>query len=158
MSGTWCYKTVEQRFWDQTQKINNGCIEWIGTITDTGYGMLSVEYKKYYAHRFAFYLATGNHPPKGKYVCHSCDNKKCVNIEHLFVGSPQDNSLDASKKGRLTSVRKLSKDKINKIRELCSRKIMSQRDIAFLMETTQTTVSEIYRNKFKYEAKARIDE
>ena len=53
-----------------------------------------------YAHRFSFELFYGP-IPDGIYVCHRCDVPACVNPEHLFLGTCQDNLVDASKKGRL---------------------------------------------------------
>ena len=51
------------------------------------------------AHRAAYMLFVGE-IPEGKQVCHTCDVKNCVNTDHLFVGTQQDNMLDMHKKGR----------------------------------------------------------
>lgn len=63
------------------------------------YGRVHFNYKTYKAHRLAFMLCKGS-VPEGMYVCHSCDNPKCVNPDHLFLGSGRDNALDMLHKGR----------------------------------------------------------
>ena len=72
------------------------------------------------AHRFAWLLTYGTQP--SGLLCHICDNRKCVRPEHLFEGSPGDNTQDARSKGRLASGeshgrRKLTKRQVARIRE-----------------------------------------
>lgn len=71
------------------------CWEWRGTLFSNGYGRFRGEG----AHRVSFRLAHG-HVPAGRYICHRCDNPKCVRPEHLFVGTPRDNVQDMIRKGR----------------------------------------------------------
>ena len=77
----------------------NGCWEWQGSKS-RGYGKLTFNKKVLWAHRAAWIEKFGD-ISKGMCVCHKCDNKACINPDHLFLGSQKDNIRDAAKKDRL---------------------------------------------------------
>lgn len=81
----------------------DGCWLWNGQIGKRGYGMIGVP-KRYgpriqYAHRVSWRLHRGE-IPDGLSVLHRCDNPKCVNPDHLFLGTAGDNIRDCVAKGR----------------------------------------------------------
>lgn len=86
--------------WKKTKVLDNGCIEWTGSKGWDGYGSTYMFDKQWRASRLFYFLYNGE-IPEGHHVCHKCDNKSCVNPEHLFTGTANDNIQDARKKGRL---------------------------------------------------------
>ena len=88
-----------QRFWDKVQKTET-CWNWIAGDRGNGYGAFRFRKKVWDAHRVSWVLANGEIPDK-LLVCHKCDNRRCVNPNHLFLGSFTDNLLDSFNKGRI---------------------------------------------------------
>lgn len=95
------------RFWRQVNKngpihptLKTRCWEWLGALVSDGYGCIYIHNKRNGAHRFSWELHNGE-IPDGLWVLHKCDNPKCVNPSHLFVGNRQQNVDDMMNKGRL---------------------------------------------------------
>jgi hypothetical protein len=80
---------------DKTEK----CWFWTGLKTWDGYGVMGIGRRQYRAHRISYEVFHGIQAD-GFSVCHRCDNPICVNPDHLFLGSPKDNTQDMIQKGR----------------------------------------------------------
>ena len=80
---------------------SNGCWVWTGWIDNWGYGYIPGHGG---AHRVSYQIYKGR-INKGLLVCHTCDNPKCVNPEHLWLGTTKENALDRQRKGRGNTAR-----------------------------------------------------
>lgn len=92
-------------------KMVGDCLEWQGSIRSDGYGNLPrfgtrFEFYTRYAHRMVLSLVLGRKlESRSECALHRCDNRRCVNPDHLFLGTYSDNALDRETKGRGKSTR-----------------------------------------------------
>lgn len=153
-------------------KNNNGCIRWLGTIGNDGYGRISINHETYRAHRIAWIIVNGP-IEEGLWILHKCDNPICCNIDHLFLGSYLDNEKDKDEKNRRPYGKSISEKiklgqkssgwieshkgegcksatltekKVLEIRDL-SKLGLNQKHIAKMFNINQSTVSMIVRRR-----------
>jgi hypothetical protein len=105
---------AEDFFKSISKNPNNDCWEWNKYINNKGYGTFCINKQHIPSHRYSYEIFIGD--PSGFEVCHKCDNPKCVNPSHLFLGTHSDNMRDRSLKGRGND--KLTPQKVIEIRNM----------------------------------------
>lgn len=115
-----------------------GCLEWSGGLSSTGYGRVGFLGNIYYCHRVSYEMHKGP-IPDGLIACHKCDNPKCCNPEHLFLGTQADNMRDMGRKGRQWTVPPLG--------ESHNRAKLSEADVRYIRSCglSAQRIAELYR-------------
>lgn len=119
---------LEVRFWRRVVCLMgpDNCWIWTGGKNNTGYGSLGHRKRSLLAHRVAYEIHHGVTLPSTTAVCHTCDNRVCVNPAHLWLGTLGDNNWDRHKKGRsrggsmrgqVNPMAKLTEDDVRNIRQ-----------------------------------------
>lgn len=98
-----------ERFFSTLHKTETGCWLWTRATNNKGYGVLNYQGKVVYAHRLSYILHKGP-IPDGLFVCHSCDqfypagditNRRCINPDHLGLGTNAQNMAECFERGRM---------------------------------------------------------
>lgn len=92
-------KQTKQSFISKTKGTSAGCIEWTAALDKYGYGVVMYHNKQWKAHRLAWFLFN-EQDPKAMWVLHTCHNRACVNVEHLYLGTALENNRDTVLAGR----------------------------------------------------------
>lgn len=144
-----------QNFLGKIEK-TSGCWNWTGSKDSGGYGRFNFNYKNIKATRFSYIFFIGEIPKgigfHGTCVLHKCDNRICVNPEHLFLGTQKDNIQDMIKKkrgliGEKNAKRKLKFSDVTTIRQAYRRGIFTQRFLAKLFKVDRRTVCAVINFK-----------
>ena len=128
------------------------CWPWLKGLIPSGYGSFSVHDRTYLAHRISWIL-NNDSVPEGLCVLHKCDNKLCVNPNHLFLGTLGDNCRDMKNKGRaahpigeLHPLHKLTWTKVDQIRQLAQSGTYSNEKLAQMFEVDPSSISKVLHN------------
>ena len=105
----------DERFWAKVA-FGDGCWEWTAALNTHGYGWVQRRGRSMYAQRYAWEQVNGE-IPNGMSVLHHCDNRKCVNPKHLYLGTQFDNMRDRADRRRCKT-QKLSVSAVQEIRAL----------------------------------------
>jgi hypothetical protein len=145
--------TPEERFWKKVDRRGDDeCWNWTAYVERAGYGQFRpTKPKLVKAHRFSYELHYGPIlDGKINRVCHACDNRKCVNPKHLWLGTQKDNLADARAKGRLdpqmAAATKLNKTTAREIKELIMQGI-SGKDISVQYGISEQLACDIKKSR-----------
>lgn len=136
---------------------DDNCFGWTGTVDVNGYGFIKHNKKYVRTHRVALEYKLGRPIKQNMFACHKCDNPKCINPNHLFEGSHQDNMRDMRNKGRECSpqgersgMAKLNESQVLEIRKLHAQGL-SRIMISTTMKVPISTIDKIiYRDTWKH--------
>lgn len=152
--GTIIRPGVIARFYECALRGNleNDCWIWIGPIQkDNGYGRFVVNYDRYYAHVIS-YMIYHNLQRMDFHILHTCDNHRCVNPKHLFLGTQQDNNEDRDAKGRQAKGEdvgsaKLTTEEVLEIKRRYRTENITQTELAEDYNVLPNTISRIINGK-----------
>lgn len=138
-------KSTEERFLEKVKMVESGCHEWQSTLSKIGYGKFWLDGKTKYAHRVGYRLFKGEIETR-QMVLHKCDNRKCVNPDHLYLGTSSDNAKDkATRYKGMWGNMKYSYETILKVRSLYAAGGVTQTQLAKMTGINQAHISRIIR-------------
>lgn len=144
-------KTAEERFWAKVnRRTENDCWDWTAARI-RGYGSFWTGHRQVCAHRYSYEVHRGE-IPEGMCVCHACDNRRCVNPNHLFLGTNADNIADKVSKGRQAKgerhgLAKLTATQVAEIRARYTGKYGEQTVLAEEFGVDHTTIHYIFKGR-----------
>lgn len=136
-----------------SSNFGNDCVEWSHCIRHDGYGEVRYPDKtKAIVSRVAMSYYLGRKLDRSELVCHHCDNRKCYNPKHLFLGSDKDNSDDKISKqrhafGERHGLTSLTREQVNFIKESLILKTYKAVELAKMFSVSQATISNIKKGK-----------
>lgn len=147
-------KLVETRFWNKVHIYKDGCWNWTGAVWSSGYGQFYIDGSMYGAHRVSWII---NHGliPDGKLVLHKCDNRLCVNPDHIYIGNYSNNISDRATRSPhlqgngngMTSM--FYGGEIWLIKRLCKAGY-TRRYVAKMFKCSHSQINKIVHNEFRW--------
>jgi len=148
----WYIDKIKEKLLSQTRRNESGCLEWIGKTTDgVGYGLIGFLGEQVRVHRLMWEIHNKRPITKGMYCCHKCDNRKCVEPEHLYEGTPSDNQSDRISRGRqgenCGGQSRFYEGEVWLMKKLSGK--VSHRMMAKMFKTTSSNISRLINDKIK---------
>lgn len=147
----WQWRDLAERFWSKVDK-SGPCWLWTGATLKTGYGSIRINKKAERAHRVSFEMAKGA-IPGGMLIRHTCDEPRCVNPDHLILGTHSQNAIDACERGQhpcgeASKLAKLSNADVRAIRAALAAGACGA-TLAKAFKVEETTISGIKLRKIR---------
>lgn len=141
---------MKERLLNKTVKDKNDCLNWTGATKGFGYGYTTIgsrtdgTRKTITTHR-AMWIATHGSIPDGIWVLHHCDNPKCINPDHLYLGDRADNVRDRETRNRNNHTRKLTDEDVLFIHK--NKNVIKSKDLAKMFGVSYHTIKDIWCGK-----------
>jgi len=146
-------QTAKERF-EEKFRVTPGCWFWTGCVMSNGYGGFTFNGGTRTAHKMSYHFYVGR-VPQGLLLRHKCNNKLCVNPDHLTPGTHAENSADSvaagtnhKPQGELHPKAKVTEMEVREMRDLAKYSIFSRRELALLYGLTPSTVSGIVTRRY----------
>lgn len=141
---------MSERFLSKTSRVGE-CLEWHAHRNVHGYGTFKIGQKSWLAHRASWLIFRGQDPGQNK-VLHMCDNPRCVNPDHLFLGSQASNVADMVEKnrhirGESVPTSKLTENDVRDIRLMATQGGLQQKEIAKIYGVSRPCISRLLSGK-----------
>jgi len=143
--------SLSERFWSKVDKKGEDeCWNWLGALDSSNYGQIKVNYERVKSNRLAYKLSCGE-IPEGICVLHKCDNPKCCNPKHLFLGCHFTNMVDRHNKGRDATGENcgnsvLTKEKVMEIRQMYKTGKYTHRGLGKIFGTCKSNIYAVVNN------------